>query len=263
VTGEAPRAEPRPARAWLRWLPLLLLVGVSAGVLVSGVWRFVSLERLMGSRAWLHDWVAEDRGRAIATAAAVYVASVVVSVPASLVLTMVCGFLFGTVTGALVAVGSATTGAMIVFSIGRHAARDLILRRAGSRLTRLAEGFRRDAFGYVAFLRLLPLFPFWMTNLAPAAFGVSLRTFVLATLVGLTPGAFVYAATGAGVEDLVAAHEGAKAECLARGGLACDQAIDLSRLVTPQMVAALAALAAFALLSVSLRRWLERRSIRE
>ena len=247
---------------WLRWLPLILLACASIAVLVSGVVHLVDLDRLMASRAWLHAAVAEHRPRAVALAAAIYVCSVVVSVPASLVLTMVCGFLFGTVTGALIAICSATTGAVIVFSIGRNAARDLIVRRTQSRLGRFAEGFRRDAFGYVAFLRLLPLFPFWMTNLAPAAFGVPLRTFALATLLGLTPGAFVYAATGAGLEDLFAAHEAAKTACLARGDPVCDAALDLRNLVTPSMVAGLGALAAFALLSIGLRKWVERRTFR-
>ncbi|GEP08677.1 TVP38/TMEM64 family protein [Methylobacterium gnaphalii] len=245
----------------MRWLPLILLVCISLAILVSGGAHLLDMDRLMASRAWLHEAVADNRPRAIAAAAAVYVACVVVSVPASLVLSMICGFLFGTVTGALTAIASATTGAAIVFSIGRYAARDMLLRRAGSRLGRLAEGFRRDAFGYVAFLRLLPLFPFWMTNLGPAIFGVRPRTFILATLLGLTPGAFVYAATGAGLEEIVGAHEAAKTACLARGDAACDAALDLRGLVTPGMIAGLVALAVFALLSVGLRRWLARRGL--
>ena len=103
-------------------------------------------------------------------------------------------------------------------------------------------------------LRLLPLFPFWVTNLAPAAFGVKMRVFVLATFLGLLPGAVVYATTGAGIEDVVAAHEAAKAACLAAGAGGCDDALTLRALVTPKMVAGLAMLAVFALVSVLLSR---------
>ncbi|WP_204262723.1 VTT domain-containing protein [Methylobacterium sp. BTF04] len=243
----------------MRWLPLALLIVASVTVLVSGAAHLFNLDRLLASRAWLNALVAEDRFRAIVVAYLVYVGAVVVSVPASLFLTMLCGFLFGIVPGALVAVAAASTGAAIVFSIGRGAASDLLLRRAGPRLAGLAAGFRQDAFGYVAFLRLLPLFPFWLTNLAPAAFGVPLRTFVLATILGLTPGAFVYAATGAAIEDVVAVHETAKAACLAAGGFDCDNALTLRALVTPRMVAGLGGLAAFALLTVALRRRLSKR----
>ena len=254
-----PDEAPTRWKGFLRWGPLLLLVCASLAVLASGASHLLSLDRLLASRAWLNAWVAEDRFRAMVVAYLVYVGAVVVSVPASLFLTMLCGFLFGIVPGALVAVASATTGAAIVFTIGRGAASDLLLRRAGPRLASLAAGFREDAFGYIAFLRLLPIFPFWMTNLAPAAFGVKRSTFVLATLVGLLPGAFVYAATGAAIEDVVLAHETAKAACLAVNGLDCENALTLRALITPRMVLGLGALAALALISVFLRRRVQAR----
>ncbi len=240
-------------------MPLALLVGLSLTVLVSGAAHLLSLDRLLASRLWLRAIVEADHPRALGLAYLIYVGAVVVSVPATLILTMVCGFLFGILPGALVAVCAATTGAGIVFAIGRGPASDLLRRVAGPRLGALAEGFRRDAFGYILFLRLLPLFPFWMTNLGPAAFGVGLRTFVLATGCGLLPGALVYAATGAGIEDVVAAHAEAKAACLAAGGLDCANALTLRALVTPRMVGGLAGLAAFALLSIALRRRFARR----
>ena len=254
--SEAGRASV-PEGRWKRlrrWLPLVLLLGISAVVLVSGVAQLLSLDRLLASRAWLHGFVEAGYGRALVVAYLVYVASVVVSVPATLILTMICGFLFGIVPGALTAVCAATTGAAIVFTIGRGPGADLLRRAGGTRLAGLAEGFRRDAFGYIAFLRLLPLFPFWMTNLAPAAFGVKLRVFVLATFLGLLPGAVVYATTGAGIEDVVAAHETAKAACLAAGEGGCDTALTLRTLVTPRMVAGLGMLAVFALVSLLLGR---------
>jgi uncharacterized membrane protein YdjX (TVP38/TMEM64 family) len=78
--------------------------------------------------------------------------------------------------------------------------------------------------------------------------------FVLATFLGLLPGAFVYATTGAGIEDVVAAHETAKAVCLATGAGGCDNALALRALVTPKMVAGLALLAVFALASLLVSR---------
>lgn len=263
TSGATPpdRSRSRLRRS-LRWLPLALLIGLSIAVVVSGASQLLSLDRLIESRVWLRSFVEADRARALVLAYLIYVAAVVVSVPATLILTMVCGFLFGIVAGAAVAVCAATTGAAIVFSIGRGPASDLLRRVAGPRLESLAQGFRHDAFGYIVFLRLLPLFPFWMTNLGPAAFGVALRTFVLATACGLLPGAFVYASTGAGIEDVVAAQASAKAACLSAGGRDCENAVSLRALVTPRMVGGLGGLAVFALLSVVLRRRFNRRDRR-
>jgi uncharacterized membrane protein YdjX (TVP38/TMEM64 family) len=63
----------------------------------------------------------------------------------------------------------------------------------------MEAGFRESAFSYMLFLRLIPLFPFWLVNLVPAFLGVSLRTYVAATLVGVIPGALVYASLGNGL----------------------------------------------------------------
>lgn len=250
-------------RGWLRWLPLLLLLALSLGIAAAGGSRLLDLDRIAEARAALQAVVAEDRARAIGLMTLVFVCGVVVSIPAvTVALTSLSGLLFGTATGAMISVGSATTGAMIVFSIGRLAAGDLIRRRAGPRLGRFAEGFRRDGFGYVLTLRLLPIFPFWMTNLAPAAFGVSALSFFLATILGLIPGAFIFSGLGAGLDELLAAREATRAACLAAGGTDCAVGLDLRSLVSPTLIAALAGLAAFALLSVYLRRRLERRTLR-
>lgn len=252
-------AGPPQKRMWLRWLPLVLLVSISIAVVASGAYRYLTLDMLLESRAALAAAVEADPARAMLTAWLVYVGCVVVSIPASVFLTMICGFLFGIGAGAAVAVAAATTGAVIVFSIGRWAAADLLLRKAGPRLSGLAEGFRRDAFGYVVVLRLLPIFPFWVTNLAPALFGVRLRTFALATLVGLIPGAVAYAATGSAIEDVVASHQAAKAACLAAAGEGCENALSLTAFATPRTMAGLGALAVFALASIVLRHWFTRR----
>ncbi len=200
--------EAGPRRcAWLRWLPLAVLLALSLGIAAAGGAQLLDLDRISEARASLQAAVAEDPVRAIALTVLVFVCGVVVSIPAvTVALTALSGLLFGTLTGALISVGSATTGAMIVFSIGRLAAGDLIRRRAGARLGRFAEGFRRDGFGYVLTLRLLPIFPFWMTNLAPAAFGVSFRSFFLATLLGLIPGAFIFSGLGSGLDEVLTAR---------------------------------------------------------
>ncbi|MBX9930704.1 MAG: VTT domain-containing protein [Methylobacterium sp.] len=255
------RSHPGPARRrdWLRWLPLVLLVSLSIAAVASGAYQYLTLDRLLDSRTFLAAAVEADPAKAMLAAWLVYVACVVASIPASVFLTILCGFLFGIGAGAAVAVAAATTGAVIVFSIGRWAAADILLRKAGPRLAGLAEGFRRDAFGYVIVLRLLPIFPFWITNLAPAIFGVRLPTFALATFVGLIPGAFAYAATGSAIEDVVASHQAAKAACIEAAVNDCENALALTAFLTPRTMIGLGALAVFALASVALRHWFVRR----
>ena len=91
-------------------------------------------------------------------------------------------------------------------------------------------------------LRLIPLFPFWLVNLAPAFLGVSLRTYILATAVGIAPATVIFSIIGEGLGVVVA-----------QGG-----AVGADQVLTPKVLAALAGLAALALLPVGYRRWQKR-----
>jgi uncharacterized membrane protein YdjX (TVP38/TMEM64 family) len=110
--------------------------------------------------------------------------------------------------------------------------------RAGPWLASLAEGFRADAFSYLLVLRLVPLFPFWLVNLVPALLGVPLRTFALATALGIVPGCLVFASVGAGLGHL-----------LERG-----EEPDLDLILEPRVLLPLLGLATLALLPVLWRR---------
>ena len=86
---------------------------------------------------------------------------------------------------------------------GRSRGAATAVRRAGPRAARIAEGFRADAFSYLLFLRLVPVFPFWLVNIVPALLGMTLGPYTLATLIGIIPGAVVYSSVGSGLGTLL------------------------------------------------------------
>jgi uncharacterized membrane protein YdjX (TVP38/TMEM64 family) len=114
-------------------------------------------------------------------------------------MTVAGGLLFGLWMGATLAIVGATAGAVILFLIARFLVGDALRARAGPFLKRMAEGFERNAFAYLLFLRLVPAFPFWAVNLVPALVGVRQRSFVAATLIGIIPGTLAYASVGDGL----------------------------------------------------------------
>ena len=118
----------------------------------------------------------------------VYALVVAFSLPIAVVITPVGGFLFGVWLGALLSVIGATLGSLAVFLAARTAFYDLFHARAGAALARFEEGFRRDSFSYLLFLRLVPVFPFWLVNIVPALLGMTLGPYTLATLIGIIPG---------------------------------------------------------------------------
>ena len=250
VTQSAGRDQTR-TRQWLRRLaPVAVVVLVMAVVFAMGWHRFLSLETLVGHRAAIEGFVAGRYGLAIAAFIAIYVAAI---------LTITGGVLFGWLVGAVAAIVGATIGATIVFLIARGACGEAILRRAGPLAEKLAHGFRADAFHYLLFLRLVPVFPFWLVNLAPAVVGVRPTTFVLATALGIIPGTFAYALVGGGLDSVIAAQEAAYHACIAAGRADCRLDFSMAALVTPQLLAAFAAPGVVALIPVALRKWRARR----
>ncbi len=92
------------------------------------------------------------------------------------------GFLFGRWVGTVLVVVAATIGATLVFLAARYLFADAARRRMGALGEKINAGFTENALNYLLFLRLVPLFPFFLVNLAPAFTSISVRTFVVGTL---------------------------------------------------------------------------------
>jgi uncharacterized membrane protein YdjX (TVP38/TMEM64 family) len=239
--GETPAASAvgAPKRGFTRFWPLAILVLGFACFFAFDLQRFATLDTLRDNRALLSQWVATHYVAAIAIYIAAYILIVAFSLPGALIATLTGGFLFGTVVGGLTTVFAATIGATILFLAARSAFSNLLRAKAGSGIARMEEGFRENAFSYLMFLRLVPVFPFVLVNLAPAFLGVSLSTFFLATFLGIIPGTFVFASIGNGLGAIFDA-----------GGTP-----DLGLLRQPQIIGPLLALAALSLVPVFYRRF--------
>ncbi|WFU47931.1 TVP38/TMEM64 family protein [Sinorhizobium terangae] len=197
-------AEHAPRRSPWRFVPFALLLLGGAVCYAFGLPQYLSLTALVHHREILSAYVDTHPLHAGTAFFAVYVAVVVFSIPAASVLTIFSGFLFGCVTGGIIAIAAATLGSCLLFLAARGVLGDLLRPRAGRFLERLAEGFRRNAFLYLLVLRLAPIFPFFVVNIAPAFFDVRLRTFALATLIGIVPGTLAYAWLGRSLDAVIA-----------------------------------------------------------
>lgn len=182
-----------------RFVPLLVLVLALVAFFVFRLDRYLSFAMLRDHRTVLMAFVARHAVVAALGFIALYAVATAVSLPGGAVLTVAGGFLFGTVLGSICAVIGATIGAAGLFLAARTAVGDSLRRRAGPWVRRMKQGFRDNALSYLLFLRLVPLFPFWLVNLVPALLGVPLRTFVIGTFFGIIPGGVVYASVGSGV----------------------------------------------------------------
>ena len=138
--------------------------------------------------------------------------------------------------------------------LARTALGSAVARRAGPLVARFADGFRDGAFNYLLFMRLIPVFPFWMVNVVPALCGVRLATYVAATAIGIVPMTLAFAFFGAGLDSVLAVQVAQYRACLAAGGADCRLDFELAMVLTPQLIVGLVALGIAALLPIAVRR---------
>ena len=225
-----------------RTIPLLLLGLGLALFLALDLGRFFDLTELRAHQSELQRWVDERPVIAPAAFILLYTALVAFSLPVASFVTVVGGFLFGLWFGTLWTAMGATLGASLVFLAARTALREVLRAKAGPWLHKLEGEFRANGFHYLLFLRLVPAFPFWLVNIAPALFGVRFAPFVLATAAGILPGTFVFTYFGHGLSTTLQQSDD----------------LSLAAIATPEILIGLTLLALLSLLPV----WFKRRQAR-
>lgn len=167
----------------------LLLAAILAGVAVAasreGALNAAAVEHLIAS-AGATAPLLFILGYAVAT---------VLFLPGS-ILTLAAGALFGPVAGAFYSLTGATLGATLAFLLARFLAGEWAARKAGGRLRDFVQGVEAEGWRFVAFVRLVPLFPFNLVNYALGLTRIPLVQYVLASYLCMVPGAVVYSYLG-------------------------------------------------------------------
>lgn len=166
-----------------------LILALLAGLVLA----FANREQF--SQQALQAWLAAAGWWAPVAFIALYAAGTVLFLPGS-VLTLAAGALFGVLPGALYSLAGATLGAVLAFLIARHLAGNWVAQKTGGRLKQLIEGVEAEGWRFVAFVRLVPLFPFNVVNYALGLTRIPLGAYTLASAVCMLPGALAYAWLG-------------------------------------------------------------------
>ncbi len=226
-----------------RLAPLLILV-IGIGLFFAfGLHHHFSFDALRQNRSELVDLVSRSWLLAAVIYVAVYAGTTALSLPWGSLLTLAGGFLFGPLLGTVLTVLAATAGAFVLFMTAKSALGDPLRTRArralkAGALRRIEAGFQENALSYLLFLRLVPIFPFFVVNLVPAFLGVRPRIYLLGTLLGIIPGTVVYSVVGAGLGKI-----------FERG-----ETFSLDSVLTPEILAGLAALALLSMIPVVYKR---------
>ena len=220
----------------------IILIALVAALVIAffvlDLGRFLTLEALKSNRDALFSAYAANRAAFIAGYILIYIVSVALSLPGATILTLTGGAIFGAWVGTVAVNIGATLGATLAFLLARYLFKDAVEARFGARFAKLNEGFAKDGFGYLLFLRLIPLFPFFLINLGAGLTKLPLRTYVLGTMIGILPGGFVFCYAGANLARINT----------------------LSDVASPQVLGAFALLGLFALIPTGYQKYKTRKA---
>ena len=181
-----------------RWI---LFLGLLGAIAVAFLYR----DRL--EAATLQQWLEQAGMAAPLLFMAIYALATVLFMPGS-VMTLAGGALFGPVLGTLYNLTGATLGAALAFLIARYLASDWVQRRTGGSLKRLKEGVEKEGWRFVAFVRLVPIFPFNLLNYALGLTRIPFWHYVIASYLCMLPGAIAYTWLGYVGREAAAGGEG-------------------------------------------------------
>jgi uncharacterized membrane protein YdjX (TVP38/TMEM64 family) len=190
------RPTPSNKKGFLKWGIIgVFCLGVG-GFIFLDLGRFITLESLKANKEALAAFTASHYPMTVVLFVIIYCIQTALSLPGATILTLAGGFLFGAALGTVYVNIAATTGAVLAFLAARYLFRDVFERRFGKRLVVIEKGVAQNGFHYLLTLRLIPLFPFFLVNVAAGLTRMRLPVYLAATAVGIVPGSFVYANAG-------------------------------------------------------------------
>ena len=216
---------------------LLIIAALAMGLFFwFDLGRFLTLESLKANRQALENFYAIHRLTMVAGFMAIYIIQTALSLPGAAILSLAAGAIFGSIMGTVYAVISASIGATLAFLITRYLLRDMVLGRFGSKLEGINKELEQRGLNYLLFLRLVPIFPFFLINLAAGLTRLPLHIFIFGTLFGIIPGGFVFVNAGASLATITS----------------------ISGIASPRVLGSFALLGLFALLPVLYNKLIRR-----
>lgn len=220
---------------------LAVVVAVALGVtafFAFDLGRHLTLAGLKANKDALRAYTDMHYASSVIVFMVAYCVQTALSLPGAVIFTLTGGFLFGTALGTVYVNVGATSGAVLAFLTARYLFRDAVERRFGAKLGAIQRGFDQDAFNYLLTLRLIPVFPFFLVNLAAGLTRIRVSTYTAATAIGIVPATIVYANAGSQLGRIES----------------------LKDIASPQVLGAFALLGALALVPVAYQRF-RRRSV--
>lgn len=185
-----------------KWLPLVILLILIGGAWLAGLGDYFTLPRLQMQKTLFLDFANAHPVLSAVFFVGIYAGAVALSLPVATPMTLLGGFIFDLWMGTILVVTGATAGATVIFLIARTTLGSALREKAGPLYKKIEAGMNENAVSCLLFMRLVPVFPFFIVNIVPALFNTGLRAYVLTTFFGILPASFVYVNLGRALADI-------------------------------------------------------------
>ncbi|MBV9575677.1 MAG: VTT domain-containing protein [Gammaproteobacteria bacterium] len=163
---------------------------------------YLNLKTFKAYQAIIQQWTMMHYLSAVCIYLFVYCFMIACAIPCATIFALLGGFLFGSIA-IFYAVFSTTLGGLILFLATRTALGHYLTKKSTGWLKKMEVGFQKNAFHYLLTLRLVPIFPCWISNITAGILNVPLSTFISATIIGIFPATFIYVMMGRGLDKFL------------------------------------------------------------
>ncbi len=180
-------------------IKVIFLVAVTGLVTLfyqAGGQHYLTLGYVQQSLAQFQEYAKNEPILAVGSYFLIYVTATSLSFPGATILTLLGGALFGALYGTIIVSFASTVGATLAFLGTRYLARDFVIKKIGPKMNSFDEGIKKDGNWYLFSMRLLPVFPFFIVNLAMGLTSISIKNFFVVSQLGMLPGTFVFVNAG-------------------------------------------------------------------
>lgn len=188
------------------WFLLFVLLGALLVFCYFHLYRYLSFQTLQHYQAATQAWTHTHYKAAVSLYLVIYIGLIACAIPCATLLTLIGGFLFGDIAIVYAMVGTTLGGCVLFYAI-QTAIGVKIAERSSGWIKKMEIGFQRNAFNYLLMLRLIPIFPCWVSNVTAGILNVPLKTFIGATILGIIPATFIYVTVGQGLDKFISSGQ--------------------------------------------------------
>lgn len=185
-----------------KWSLLGLLLILCVLFFYFDLHHYLNLETIRKYQSFAQTWTALHYQYAVLLFICIYTLMIACAIPGGTILTLLGGFLFGMMAFFYVLLGTVLGGVILFYAV-RMAISSHIAQLSSKWIKTVERGFQRNAFMYLVTLRLIPIFPCWVSNITAGALNVPLSVFITATIIGVTPATLIYVMVGRGLDKII------------------------------------------------------------